>query len=470
MTPDSIRIAVVGHTNTGKTSLLRTLTRDVSFGEVSNRPATTREVQGAVLVIDGRPLIELFDTPGLEDSIALLDHLEQLRAGRRIDGIDLAREFLASPQASPGARFGQEAKALTQLLSSDLALYVIDARDRVLGKHRDELEILSRCARPIVPLLNFVASAEAQTDAWREQLARVNMHAVVEFDTVVLDEHSLRRLIEKARTMLESKAHPLDAWLRHSQAQREQLIGASVALVADLLIDVAAHVVHVPADDSGQAEAATQALRDRVRAREQQCVNELVSLHQFRAEDVATGAGPLVDGRWGLDLFSPAAMKQFSVRTGGGAAAGALAGLTLDAMVGGASLGAATALGAAIGGLAGAVQSHGRRLVERVRGRAELHCNHDTLRLLATRQLWLIAALMRRGHASVEPLRWLSDDRGSASLRRLRPDLDEVRLHPSWSRLQQRTNPVAIASSGRRAVQDRISTKLDRALRSKAVP
>ena len=35
-----LRVAVVGHTNTGKTSLLRTLMRDVNFGEVSDRPAT----------------------------------------------------------------------------------------------------------------------------------------------------------------------------------------------------------------------------------------------------------------------------------------------------------------------------------------------------------------------------------------------------------------------------------------------
>jgi len=35
-----LKLAVVGHTNTGKTSLLRTLTRDVNFGEVSARPST----------------------------------------------------------------------------------------------------------------------------------------------------------------------------------------------------------------------------------------------------------------------------------------------------------------------------------------------------------------------------------------------------------------------------------------------
>ena len=37
-----LTLAVVGHTNVGKTSLLRTLTRDVGFGEVSHRPSTTR--------------------------------------------------------------------------------------------------------------------------------------------------------------------------------------------------------------------------------------------------------------------------------------------------------------------------------------------------------------------------------------------------------------------------------------------
>ena len=61
----ALTLAVVGHTNTGKTSLLRTLTRDTEFGQVSNSPGTTRHVEGARLTVDGEALVELFDTPGM---------------------------------------------------------------------------------------------------------------------------------------------------------------------------------------------------------------------------------------------------------------------------------------------------------------------------------------------------------------------------------------------------------------------
>ena len=80
-----LRVAVVGHTNTGKTSLLRTLARDVGFGEVSDSAGTTRHVEGLRLMADGVPAVELFDTPGLEDAIALLEFIDGLVApGERV--------------------------------------------------------------------------------------------------------------------------------------------------------------------------------------------------------------------------------------------------------------------------------------------------------------------------------------------------------------------------------------------------
>ena len=148
---DILRVAVVGHTNTGKTSLLRTLARDVGFGEVSDSAGTTRHVEGLRLMADGVAAAELFDTPGMEDAIALLEFIDELvDPGERVDGPERVARFLARDEAA--GRFEQEAKVLRQMLASDAALYVVDARDPVLPKHRDELELLAACARPLLPV------------------------------------------------------------------------------------------------------------------------------------------------------------------------------------------------------------------------------------------------------------------------------------------------------------------------------
>src|SRR5690606_10638694 len=126
-----LRLAVVGHTNTGKTSLLRTLTRDGAFGKVQDRPGTTRRVEGARLLVDGMVIAELYDTPGMEDGMALLDYLDQLAPpAQRVDGPERIRRFLDSPESR--RRFEQEARVLRKLLDCDAGLYVVDVRDPVL--------------------------------------------------------------------------------------------------------------------------------------------------------------------------------------------------------------------------------------------------------------------------------------------------------------------------------------------------
>ncbi len=103
-----LKLAVVGHTNVGKTSLLRTLTRDVGFGAISHRPSTTQHVEGARLSVDGEALIELYD---FEDAVALYEYIEQLpKAVERLDGPELLQRFLNSSEARQ--RFEQEAKVL----------------------------------------------------------------------------------------------------------------------------------------------------------------------------------------------------------------------------------------------------------------------------------------------------------------------------------------------------------------------
>ena len=70
----------MGHTNTGKTSLVRTLLRDENFGEIEDAAGTTRSVERTAIYAADKEVLSLYDTPGLEDSSALLQALDNFSA------------------------------------------------------------------------------------------------------------------------------------------------------------------------------------------------------------------------------------------------------------------------------------------------------------------------------------------------------------------------------------------------------
>jgi hypothetical protein len=430
-----VRIAVVGHTNTGKTSLMRTLTRDTGFGEVSSRPSTTRHVEGARLIADGVACVELFDTPGMEDPIALLEALEAIPSPdeERLDGPARVELFLQSHAAR--GRYEQEAKVLRQMLASEAALYVIDVRDPVLAKHRDELTILGGCAIPLLPVLNFARAASANESQWREALSRLGLHAVVRFDTVAPERDGERRLYATLATLLDVHRAALEKLIAAREREALARHEAALRLVAELLIDVAAAVVFVPGGPPTALEDAVADLNERVREREHACVHALLALYRFRKDDVDADNLPLMENRWESDLFDPETLRAMGLKLGASAVAGAVAGAGIDLMVGGITLGAAAAIGALAGGGLQAMRQFGGRLRGSLTGQQKLVVNDAILRLLALRQTHLIDALERRGHAAVVPIeRFVAE----ASLWRdgaLPRALRKARSHPDWSAL-----------------------------------
>src|SRR5471030_591206 len=444
-----LKLAVVGHTNVGKTSLLRTLTRDVGFGEVPHRPSTTRHVEGARLSVDGEPLLDLYDTPGLEDAIALLDYLE------RLDGPARLARFLEGSEARQ--RFEQEAKVLRQLLASDAGLYVIDAREPVLAKYRDELEVLASCGKPLLPVLNFVSSANHREPDWREALARLGLHALVRFDSVAPPEDGERRLYESLALLLENSREQLERLIADQQAQRLARQQSAARLIAELLIDCAACRRSVASKPELEQQAINE-LRKAVRQREQRCVEALLKLYAFRPQDAAASDLPLLDGRWGDDLFNPETLKQLGVRVGSGIAAGAAAGAGVDLLVGGLTLGAAALAGAIAGGALQTARSYGGRLLGKIKGRRELTVDDSVLRLLALRQRQLVQALNQRGHAAMESIQVATPQDKTWREGKLPDALHKARAHPQWSSL----NPHAKLSQAERQEQvEALALRLD---------
>ncbi len=436
MTDTRIAVAVVGHTNAGKTSLLRTLTRNRRFGEVSLRPATTRHAETAAIDLGEGLVLELVDTPGLEDSMGLLDALSQAVTDPRAPGPDRLRRFLEGPAARD--RFAQEAKALRQLLACDLALYVVDTREPVGGKHEDEFVILSWAGRPCLVVLNFVADGRADAARWRAALQRGGLHNVVEFDTVVFDVASEARLWRQVAALLPRAEACCERLIARRAEERQAQLAAAAALIAEFLIDCAA--LRAPAGDGIAA---------RIGARERALNADLLALFGFDADDYAPGDLPIRGVEWTMDPFDADVLAALGLSLAGSAAKGAVVGAGIDLMTGFTSLGTATLIGGAVGAGIDAATRAGRELRDRFTGERYERVATATLTLLARRACVLVRDLQRRGHAAMRPL-------GPAPLQQPLPGetrllrlLARCQAHSNWSGFAattERDNPHARAA------------------------
>lgn len=454
---EALKLAVVGHTNTGKTSILRTLLRDVYFGEVKNEAATTRHVERAQLTDSqtGEVLVALYDTPGLEDASGLMDWLEDNTASRR-DGIERLQQFLAADIAQGNENgasnnydpqnhdYSQEAKVIRQLLASDMAVYVVDAREPVLGKYKDELAILSWAAIPVMPVFNFTDSQHANIDEWQTMLARRNLHISTRFDSVAFEFADEMRLWQNLATML-THSEMLEQLMQRRTEDWAQLYDEANIIIADFLLNVAAFVREISDDDDPMP--VLQQMQEAVRQSERVMQHNLLNLYKFY--DNAVAATPLELQAYQQDPFDPELLKSYGIRTTSGAAAGALLGLGIDA----AALGTTLGLGAAIGGIAGGLLSNTSSIADRITGVKRLYIDPATITLLATRAIDLLTALRHRGHAATDATQLLyKGDKDSTDLiaennnkednavtpwstNKLPSELKKARGKPQWSSL-----------------------------------
>lgn len=424
---EPLKLAVVGHTNTGKTSILRTLLRDVYFGEVKNAPATTRHVEKALITDSqtGENLVALYDTPGLEDATGLLDWLEDNTASRR-DGVERLQQFLASPLASED--FSQEAKVIRQLLASDMAVYVVDAREPVLGKYKDELTILSWSAIPVMPVFNFTHDSNSHIADWQQMLARRNLHVSTKFDSVAFEFADEMVLWKNLATML-IQPQILNQLIARRQADWEQLYEEANIIIAHFLLNVASYVETIQEDDD-PLPVLTQ-MQEKVRQAERSTHESLLNLYKFYDNQVATT--PISLKEYQRDPFDADLLASYGLRTTSGAAAGALIGLGIDA----AALGTTLGLGAALGGLAGGLLSNTGAIADKFSGVKRLYIDPATVTLLATRAMDLLDTLRHRGHATQDKVMTTSSQSRLAlwSPDKLPALLKKARSKPQWSSL-----------------------------------
>lgn len=426
-----LNVAVVGHTNTGKTSLIRTMLRSTKFGVIEDAAGTTRHVEQATISADNEPILNLHDTPGLEDSSALYFHLKKLGSNARsLSAAAILARFVSNITADDPLE--QEAKVIRQVLRSDVLLYVIDVREPMLEKYRHELEILSKASKPIIPVFNFIAEHTEELTQWREQLAAFSIYTALEFDTVAFTFEAEKRLYQKIQTLADAHYTQLQKLINYRAKIWNDLCLSGAKRVTELIITVACYRESKNTRNGVVASSLAEGkLHDFIRKAEQNCLKDLLATYNFSEKDVAIQKIPVSNGQWQLDIFAPGILKAYGLDAGSSALKGAAAGAGIDLMVGGLSLGAASVLGAIAGAGWSTARRYGREIKAAVEGSQWLCADENTLRVLYLRQQQLLEKLMHRGHAALRAVEVTVPD--SERLPDKWPEITSIlRQHPAW--------------------------------------
>lgn len=421
-----ITLSVIGPTNEGKTSVLRTLSGDPDFGEVNSLTGTTARAQyQKIFHRDQAEILRLVDTPGFQMSGAICERLETEASVGRKPGT--AAILAAIPPDD--ADFRHDRRAWTEVAACDIVIYIANAaespRQSLL---RDTLELLFRVDRPIIVLFNNItpdktdaALRENSNDAgeffgeWVEALTRGGLHTYQVFDAHRRRFENEYALFEKicgyVHDPLTLKAVRAELFER---LRLEKLrINRSRRIIAEMMFDIAALSVtaeNVSPETRKSAEAdLRRRLGDLAAGREHEAHRKLLELWRFHLGILDRKLLAIENDVNDNDYLFGKKWKEHSL--GGakyGALGGAAFGLLLDAASAGLSLGTGTTVGALIGGaLGGALGGCYNHVYDKREKRMTARMAASVFPPLLARSVELAKQLQRRGQATADSIQLL---------------------------------------------------------------
>ena len=158
-------IAIVGHPNEGKSSVLSTLAEDDSV-RISPYPGETTRCRTFPVIIDHREILRFTDTPGFQSPAKLLAKL-QTCSGSSAQRLAELRAFTGSiPELK------EDHELLEPISRGAGIIYVVDGSRPIRQVDRDEMEILRLIGRPRMAVINAKQDAARYLGLWKEELAR----------------------------------------------------------------------------------------------------------------------------------------------------------------------------------------------------------------------------------------------------------------------------------------------------------
>lgn len=401
-----VRITIAGHTNHGKTSIVRTLTDDVTFGQVANRPITVdvsaQNITGAALP----GALRIFDTPGLERAT---DALASLSGNPTFDGVV---KYFKTGDSDAG-----DLATLEQIQNhTDVVLYVVRLNQPITQDYKDEFHILRISGVPLIPIFNFVRGKNSHKDAWIAYLKTEGCHEYTEYDAHAWEPGNERNLWNRVNAKLHDTGQQalVEAWRDTRLKKAESKDNEAAKIIAELLRTVAAFRiekrVEATADKDAKQSITNQANKDftdGVRDLERQKLISILNAYQLNIGSVsraivdsATSSHDTAAQKTIPDLFGPTVQRDFRIGLFSGMAKGAVTGGVIDAFVGGASFMTGMVIGTVVGGVLGAGRKLTKSHYDPKQSTLTISSSPEALEVILGRALTLTRDLHRRGFAN----------------------------------------------------------------------
>lgn len=364
----TIQLALISHTNNGKTTLARTLT-GVDVGEVRDAAHVTIHAESHTLLSTPEgDLLQLWDTPGFGDSVRLQKRLAQ--SGNPIGWF--LREVLDRYRDRPFWLSQQALRAARD--TADIVLYLVNSAEdpQDAGYVPAEMKILEWLGKPVVVILNHtgrprpLAEEQADQTRWRDHLRQYPaVREVLALDAFARSWVHERVFFTALGPLLDAAMHPayarlLSAW----RARNAERYAQSMQLLSTQLLAAAHDSEALPEDAGGLFKSALRVVgigKSVAQQRQDRAMGELVARLNLRTAEMTRALllAHQLDPAGAAEINAQV-REHFSVRAPvdkaqagllGAMISGAATGLSADLMAGGLTLGG----GALLGGLAGAL-------------------------------------------------------------------------------------------------------------------
>jgi hypothetical protein len=345
------RLAIMGHPNAGKSSVVATLTENDRIA-IDKRAGTTTESDVFPVVIDGQTVIEFIDTPGFQNPSAILEWFQS-----HGNLADLAGAFVKAHRQDP--LFAHDCALLEPVGAGAGIILVVDGSKRIKEKDRIEIELLRLTARPRMAILNNLTNRPRYMAQWQDALSKA-FNSVREFNAHRATYAERIRLLNALKSIDQRWEPRLEQTIEAFARDWERRIDLAAGTILDLLKESLSfrHTESFKNNKlvfkSGQERAkaqVTKAFEDGLRNLE--TVAQAQIRANFRHNVWNPPPGSLLDRDLLSEEVSRAlgiSRRQFAVAA---AAAGAASGATIDLATAGTSLGVAAFFGAAAGGILG---------------------------------------------------------------------------------------------------------------------